>query len=325
MSRFGDFVFGKKEADPTAVDPKQAKLARKIARSEFWSTIDKGISRAIENGWSDALAMTLRHASFGNSGTPGAVISQVLRARNMDFVTAIEGPVAHLKDGIQCNVIVSALRSDWDEGAETLLQCITDQDTRAAGINWAFRNGYSYRKLNEQAEARAVWMIEQGANVHYGSGTLLKHAIRFENFVLAGALLDAGFDLALYEKEIDDYLTKEGASFAARKYFTEKKAALAPALLPAPAPAAAADSASHIIEERLPDGGRLTVVFNFALQQQFVIVEKPGQTSSPAVVPFSAVPAQTIEAVTRAYLDQGGNPSVISEGAVALKKAPPPI
>lgn len=174
---------------------------------------------------------------------------------------------------------------------------------------------------NGRADAAALLaqFIDAGMNVNYNEGELLQKALLKGDTDIAAALVAAGCEARLYAENIGAALLSEGAPRAAVEWLRPYNTALEPA---AGDGFALVDAGSVAMTQSLPMGGRLTMVFNFALSQQIVIAQAGEQLAAPTVVPFSQIEnRQQLQAAAEALQRLGGDAALAAAG---LGAAPAP-
>lgn len=155
-------------------------------------------------------------------------------------------------------------------------------------------------------------LLASGANVNHDKGVLLTEALRSGQMICAQAVLDKGFNLQLLGRSVLEDLYSQGASAAATAYLEERLGVSAPA----PSAAVADDGYRLVASDTLartialPDGGSLTMLFNFALAQQ-IVVQQPAnanQPVAPAVVPFDTISnGETLRTAAEVFCKLGGD------------------
>lgn len=333
MGTFGDFIFGKKSAedDGTAVAPHLVKLGERIARG---NSKKSGAAMALASGAPDgvdAFLVALRQRKFFDTARPGRIVRHVLAQKNKEMLDAVCGPVAHVDPRYQEEIIAAALGSGWDEGAVAILRHIELTESTATA---ALYMTLTYQQVRSEAACAAL--MASGIDVHYNNGLLLMHALYKSNLWLADMLIKAGFDARLYHDEIKAFFKDRHIAHGTRVYLQDKLGFAASGGAPALPPPARNDDgvtpsaregvvgATYVTRTALPDGGRLSVVFNFSLRQQYVFVENGQHISPPTVTPFNAVPAETLQEATRAFLADGGDAVLLGTSIVAPPKLLPP-
>lgn len=179
-------------------------------------------------------------------------------------------------------------------------------------------------------------LLASGADLHIEKAALMKALLRHEQYQLADKVMALGFDLSLYAGDLTKYVIEEDVPHQARIYLdgilrekgcrpitADTPVALAQASSETPY-LLSGDSVSRI--DRLPDGGSLTTVFNFATRQQIVIAHVAGQTAAPVVTPFAHIEGGTgLSDAAAAFVALGGDAARIenlmpASGHVLIEK-----
>lgn len=135
-------------------------------------------------------------------------------------------------------------------------------------------------------------LAKSGMNPNHENGELLALALTAGDLKNAALILDCGFNLEVLGRRVLQDLYSRGAPPIAIDYLEQKLDGGSAA----PKAAAAADEWQLCADDTLarvmplPQGGHLTMLFNFALRQQ-ILLHQPavGAAAPPAVVPFAEV------------------------------------
>lgn len=159
-------------------------------------------------------------------------------------------------------------------------------------------------------------MIGLGMNVNHDRGSLLIAALKTNRLVEAQKLIDAGFNLDLLGHGVLEAVYSQSGQPEAIAFIEARVGK--PASAQAVVVATSDDSgfvltAPDTVARRLPmpDGGHLTVMFNFTLRQQIVVAQQTGSNvaaSAPTVIPFDMLGApDALNAASDALRALGGN------------------
>lgn len=161
-----------------------------------------------------------------------------------------------------------------------------------------------------------------GMNINHEGGMALTAALRAGEIELAQEMMAQGFEAHICAEKVYQTLVAEGAPRAAVE--------LIKACLPKTGGRRAetdedgfslVDAQSVALVQELPAGGRLTMIFNFALAQQILIAQSGEQIAAPAAVPFSQIESgQLLKKAQDAFIRLGGDENLL-QGA-ALPAAP---
>lgn len=156
-------------------------------------------------------------------------------------------------------------------------------------------------------------MIALGMNVNHDRGALLIAALRTNRLAEAQKLIDASFNLDLLGHSVLEAVYSQSGQPEAIAFIearVSKRAA--PAVI-------AQDNGGFVLTAPdtvarslpLPDGGSLTIMFNFTLRQQIVVAQQVGintPASAPTVIPFDMLGvSDALSAAAHALETLGGN------------------
>lgn len=147
-------------------------------------------------------------------------------------------------------------------------------------------------------------LLDAGVNPNAQSGYALRRAVECDKPDIIDTLVAAGADLTLFGHEILQELRPECSRSACYLYFeelvrqTRKRAQLQTAVEGAYSITVPGTLAQT---QPLPDGGNLTILFNFTLAQQMVLTDKAN-----AVVHFDDVPRAALDHAREAYRKLSG-------------------
>ncbi len=156
-------------------------------------------------------------------------------------------------------------------------------------------------------------LIARGMYVSLEEGLLLKMALKRGRLDCAQALLDAGYDLRTLGQRVLDAVKGDAVRPDAVTFLEEKMGVA----LPKAAKNAVVDGFRLLATDTvgrtlpMPDGGHLSIVFNFTLRQQIVVshpADENGAPSAPSVVPFDTLGAgDGVQAAAQALIALGGD------------------
>lgn len=172
--------------------------------------------------------------------------------------------------------------------------------------------------------ANADILVKHGADVHYRDGVLMSVALRREMFDVVHLLENAGFDYAAYGEKVRQGLHAFKQMNVKALAYLDEKTGSGEAAAPvddAPSLADGQEGIGYVLSGDsvslsgvLPDGGSLTTVFNFATRQQIIIAHVAGQTSAPAVTPFSKIEGEDgLRAAAAAFVALGGDAARVAD------------
>ena len=158
-------------------------------------------------------------------------------------------------------------------------------------------------------------MIALGMNVNHDRGALLIAALRTNRLTEAQKLIDANFNIDLLGHGVLEAVYSQSGQPEAIAFIEARVGKRAPAV-----PAAIAQDNNGFVLTApdtvarslpMPDGGSLTVMFNFTLRQQIVVAQQGGvntPASAPTVIPFDMLGApDALAAAALALENLGGN------------------
>ncbi len=165
----------------------------------------------------------------------------------------------------------------------------------------------------EGAVDKAVLLLDKGADPNDEGGLAVYNALAFGHRAVFDLLVARGAQLDVYGPDIITRLRQQNPNATLTDYAAAQVDAVMAANKNAEAQSRmgqryhliAPDSFSETLY--LPEGRRLTTVFNFATRQQTVIAEKPEAEGTPASM---AIQVRDFDAIT--------DPSVIEHAAVQL-------
>lgn len=165
-------------------------------------------------------------------------------------------------------------------------------------------------------------MIAMGMNVNHDRGALLIAALRTNRLAEAQKLVDANFNLALLGHGVLEAIYSQSGQPEAIAFIearVDKRAALS-AVVPHGNDGFALmahDTVARTIA--MPEGGSLTIMFNFTLRQQIVVAQQAGANtpaSAPTVIPFDMLGApDALQAAAQALETLGGNAALADVSA----------
>ncbi len=291
------------------------RLVYDITACMTYSSVEDYVRKAVKKGWHDVLVAMLYQGM--DTGRVERALMHVVDYDTPPYRAAQAAVIPHL-DQVStqlCGKIAGKLLVRPDETVKNMVLHHAGANGLAECARLQIREGQMWK----------MWgvidlCLRHGGDIHYNNGILMKWAASNNDLPLMDHLVEQGFDLRLYQTDLERHLQETTVPHTARVHMTALLSAVtaAPAL-PAPAmPVAPAvivdggylrsgDCVSRV--DALPGGGSLTTVFNFATCQQIVIAHVAGQTGQPAVVPFDAIPHDAaLQDAARAFVQQGGAP-----------------
>lgn len=245
-----------------------------------------------DKGSAAAFVAVLGHARL-DADWREIMTRMAVREKDAAYIEAIAPVIAMMRPEAQGGLLAEAQEMD-DAKRTAVLAAAANPQSWAAAL---------YDALKEDADAplRAL-CIEQlqagNLQVHYRGAGLMIKALRHMRTDVVEALLPQ-FSFALYRDEIEKaLLTAADISPEARTYFEglcrRMQTATPAAVSDGDWRRLDADSVAQVTP--LPDGGSLTMVFNFATRQQ-VVLHQPAQgaAAAPVVVPFSQVEGEALQ------------------------------
>lgn len=305
-------MFGKKPTPPhcESLSPVQIKFVHKVMNCSSHTKMYKLAAFAVEQSWPEVF-VALAQIKIKHHSTYKETFFEGLIEYDDGRIMRLAMPLmAQISDSYHGNLIAKALRKCEGEAAQAILAAPVSANIRARAAANLIYEGEGVAKKN------LLQLLAAPTNLHYEGGMLMKYALHYERFDVAQALVEHGFDVALYATDIRDNLVESKSPHSARVWFDKHTQAPAPAAaMPAPQVLIqdgqgylrSGDCASRV--DTLPDGGSLTTVFNFATRQQIMIVHVAGQTAAPAIIPFSQIEGDVaLHEAAAAYVAQGGTP-----------------
>lgn len=159
--------------------------------------------------------------------------------------------------------------------------------------------------------------IQAGMNVNYKDGLLLQAALEKGGVEFAQKMVEAGCEAQLYAEKVTKNLLANGAPRAAVEWLRGYNRALAPVAV-AENNFVLVDHNSVAMTQALPQGGQLTMVFNFGLSQQILLARAGEQLAAPAAVSFSQIENRhLLREAAEAFARLGGD-ETLAEAAMAV-------
>jgi len=166
-------------------------------------------------------------------------------------------------------------------------------------------------------------LLSRGMNVNYDNGAVMTAALSKGYTDMAHKLVEAGFEAALCRTAVYERLCAVGAPRAGIDFIKQFMG-------PTPGDAAKAndgftrsDDYSVSCVQPLPNGGQLTMVFNFATAQQIVIAQMGEQLAAPTIVPFSRMENRhLLEKAVAAFVADGGDGELAASYGALPRKSP---
>lgn len=320
-------MFGRKAppAGAEALPAEQHKLIRRGFYGRYtWERVNAA-EKAQEKGWAQALALIIRRDDFP-ADWRGELVRRAIAQDNAGMAACLADTLTGLKADIQRRPLISVAMADDNAARQVFFARTYHPDAYAL----ALRGILTSEEVNNAMLAPLHAVLDAGLmNIHYEGASVMQAALQGGHVETAKKLTAAGFRIDLYQQDLEKHATEKSIGPAAREYLRALYGAPAPAQkAEPPAPSDGAfqrlDDYSLSYVAPLPQGGRLTMVFNFALSQQVVVVEAGGQLSAPAVVPFSQIENRALlqEAVD-AFAAQGGSAQLPQLPAASLRLTPP--
>lgn len=172
-------------------------------------------------------------------------------------------------------------------------------------------------------KAAVELLLSRGMNVNYDNGAVMSAVLSKGYIELAQKLVDAGFEAALCRTTVYERLCAIGAPRAGIDFI---KQFMGPAVTDGGKGHdgfTRSDDYSVSCVQPLPNGGQLTMVFNFATSQQIVIAQMGEQLAAPTVVPFSRIESRyLLEKAADAFVAAGGDADLASACTTVQRKSP---
>ena len=305
-------MFAKKPIPPhcESLTPAQIKFVHKVMNCSSHTKMYKLAAFAFEQNWPEVFVALAQIKIKQHSIYKETFFEGLIKYDDGRIMRQAMPLMAELNDSHHGNLIAKALRKCDGAAAQAILAAPVSANIRARAAAHLIYEGEGVAKKN------LLQLLAAPTNLHYEGGMLMKYALHHERFDVAQALVEHGFDVALYATDIRDNLIESKSPHSARVWLDKHTEAPAPAAaMPAPQVLVqdgqgylrSGDCASRV--DTLPDGGSLTTVFNFATCQQIVIAHVAGQTAAPAVTPFSQIEGSVaLTEAAAAFVRQGGAP-----------------
>ena len=178
----------------------------------------------------------------------------------------------------------------------------------------------------EGLSAQLELLAKGGMNPNHENGELLALALTAGDLKSAGLILDCGFNLDLLGRRVLQDLYSRAAPPIALDYLEQKldggSAAPKAATAAAEWQLCADDTLARVLP--LPQGGQLTMLFNFATRQQ-ILLHQPAQgpAAAPAVVPFAEVENRSaLDDAWQRFRAMGGDGRYAEAGASLRLRSP---
>lgn len=318
-------MFGKKPVPPHCenLTDAQIKLVHKVLGCSSHAKMLKLATYAYEQNWPEVFVALAQSKPKQHSTYKETFFEGLIDLDDGRMISRALPLMAHLNESYHANLIARALRKCDGLAAQVILAAPVSANIRAraaANLIYEGEGGIAQKNLLE--------LLSLPTNLHYEGGMLMKYALHYERFDVAQALVDHGFDVALYAKDIHANLVESKSPHSARVWLDKHSA---PAVaVPAATVASVPDRQGYLRSgdcvsciAQLPDGGSLTTVFNFATRQQIVIARVAGQTASPVITPFSQIEGGlALQEAAAAFVDQGGKAARIAGITSGLVQSP---
>ena len=209
---------------------------------------------------------------------------------------------------------------------QKVLEQITDHTVRARAV-CAHLSGDG--GLAEKAAFLCHAYLDAGVNVHHDGGEMLRLAVQKGQFDLASHIIQRGFDMASFGTPVYQRLIGEGASPEAIGWFKRRtgranKLETAGQVYASPAADFTRMGDDSVVRsDTLPNGARLTMVFNFSSGQQLVYISEEDRLSPPAITSlYSMDNRRLLETAMAAFIDQQGDADIVApfRGPAAIVK-----
>lgn len=167
-----------------------------------------------------------------------------------------------------------------------------------------------------------------GMNVNHEGGMALTAALRAGEIELAQEMMAQGFEANVCAETVYQALVAEGAPRASVELIKASLPKTGGRRVEAGEDGfALVDAQSVAMVQDLPAGGRLTMIFNFALAQQILIAQSGEQIAAPAAVPFSQIESgHLLKKAQAAFVRLGGDESLLQDislpAAAGLRLSP---
>ena len=217
---------------------------------------------------------------------------------------------ADAKDVSAFNVVMAKLTGKTADDLAFALAWSGKFNGHGPALNNALRS-----VAEEGAVDKAVLLLDKGADPNDEAGLAVYHALAFGRRDVFDLLVERGAQLDVHGPDIITRLRQQNPNAPLNDYAAARVEAVVSSSKDAQAQSrigdryhlVAPDSFSETLH--LPEGRRLTTVFNFATRQQTVIAEKPEAEGTPASM---AITVRDFDAIT--------DPSVIEYASAQLEK-----
>lgn len=317
-------MFVKKPIPPhcESLTPAQIKFVHKVMNCSSHTKMYKLAAFAFEQNWPEVFVALAQIKIKQHSIYKETFFEGLIKYDDGRIMRQAMPLMAELNDSHHGNLIAKALRKCDGAAAQAILAAPVSANIRARAAAHLIYEGEGVAKKN------LLQLLAAPTNLHYEGGMLMKYALHHERFDVAQALVDHGFDVALYVTDIQANLVESKSPHSARVWLDKHSAPVAAAPVATAAPVQdrqgylrSGDCVSCI--DQLPDGGSLTTVFNFATRQQIVIAHVAGQTASPVITPFSQIEGGlALQEAAAAFIDQGGKAARVAGITAALVQSP---
>lgn len=320
-------LFAKKPRPPFCAELSDAEVAllRKILRTESPVTMAKYVEKIVRKGMEAVCVAVVQQEPGSFQG--GEFTKYMFLASMIKHADPVSSAYALAR--------TSSLTPEWhgDLLGRLLLRFLTgayrqklvadlssDPVILSAALSTVVCSDFSSSTIRANADV----LVKHGADVHYRDGVLMSVALHREMFDVVHLLENAGFDYAAYGEKVRQGLQAFKQMNVEALAYLDKKTGGGEAAAPgddAPPLAGGQEGIGYVLSGDsvslsgvLPDGGSLTTVFNFATRQQIIIAHVAGQTSAPAVTPFSKIEGEDgLRAAAAAFVALGGDAARVAD------------
>lgn len=265
-----------------------------------------------EAGWKEALEIAVGCASYANVG-------DVFKFVSRDMPDAIRRDVIAYQYGTSVESLLDYAASY----APAWVSRFLDMMDRPPNANKLGQLAvYLLGGNNDAAETEAAFdlLLSCGMNVNFENGAVMVAALSKGQIGMAQKLVDAGFEPSLSRTAVYERLCAVGAPRAGIDFIKQFMGPIAADNGKTQDGFTRSDEFSVSCVQALPNGGQLTMLFNFATAQQIVIAQMGEQMAAPAIVPFSHIENRhLLEKAAAAFIAGGGDEELASSAATARK------
>lgn len=164
------------------------------------------------------------------------------------------------------------------------------------------------------------FLLARGMNVNHDNGAVMVAVLAKGYLDMAQQLIDTGFEPALSGATVYERLCAVGAPRAGIEFIKQFTGAGTSDVAAVQDGFTRSDDYSVSCVQVLPNGGQLTMLFNFATAQQIVIAQMGDQMAAPAIVPFSHIENRhLLDKAAAAFVAGGGDEELAASAGMARK------